>query len=278
MIPFGVLALADSLDGVASQPRPLLAFVVGWAVVMGPWLVKNVIDTGNPVYPLGYRVFHGRHWDEAMQTKWQAAHGPRADLTARSCAASLVDVAGRSDWQSPLYVALAPLALLRPGSRRLALAPLGLSRPTSSHVVAVDSPARPVLAAAPADPGRPRRPGRRLGPAPGLVDPAGPDPRDRLALRTWPTSRRALAGFNEWTGDLTFLRRDLPERLNPPLATLDAELPPDARVLLVGQAAVFHLDRTRSSTTRCSTRRRSRQLASGKDVGRLPSGTSRSRI
>ena len=35
--------------------------------------------------------------------------------------ASIVDVAGRSDWQSPLYVALAPLALFRPGSRRLAV-------------------------------------------------------------------------------------------------------------------------------------------------------------
>ena len=30
-------------------------------------------------------------------------------------------MAGRSDWQSPLYVALAPLALFRAGSRRLAL-------------------------------------------------------------------------------------------------------------------------------------------------------------
>ena len=33
---------------------------VGWAVVMAPWLIKNVIDTGDPVYPLGYRFFHGR--------------------------------------------------------------------------------------------------------------------------------------------------------------------------------------------------------------------------
>ena len=30
--------------------------------------------------------------------------------------------------------------------------------------------------------------------------------------------------------------------LNPPLARLDADLPPGARVLLVGQAAVFHLN------------------------------------
>jgi hypothetical protein len=51
----------------------------------------------------------------------------------------------------------------------------------------------------------------------------------------------ALAGLNEWTGDLNFLRRDLPERLNGPLASLDARLAPDSRVLLVGQAAVFHV-------------------------------------
>jgi hypothetical protein len=51
----------------------------------------------------------------------------------------------------------------------------------------------------------------------------------------------ALAGLNEWTGDIDFLRRDIPLRLNRPLATLDAKLPPDAHILLVGQAAVFHV-------------------------------------
>ena len=54
----------------------------------------------------------------------------------------------------------------------------------------------------------------------------------------------ALAGLNEWTGDLVFLRRDIPRRWNASLASLDAELPPDAHPLLVGQAAVFHLDHT----------------------------------
>ena len=33
----------------------------GVAVMVGPWLVKNVVDTGNPVYPLAYRVFGGRY-------------------------------------------------------------------------------------------------------------------------------------------------------------------------------------------------------------------------
>ena len=40
---------------IASRMRSAAAFgcfVLGWAIVMGPWLAKNVIDTGNPVYPL----------------------------------------------------------------------------------------------------------------------------------------------------------------------------------------------------------------------------------
>lgn len=51
-----------------------------------------------------------------------------------------------------------------------------------------------------------------------------------------------LAGLNEWTGNLVFLRRDIPRRWNAALARLDALLPPDATPLLVGQAAVFHLN------------------------------------
>ena len=50
----------------------------------------------------------------------------------------------------------------------------------------------------------------------------------------------ALTGLNEWTGNLTRLRTDLPRRLNPPLAAIDRELPQDAKILLVAQAAVFH--------------------------------------
>src|SRR5262249_19280043 len=78
-------------------------------------------DTGNPVYPLGWAVFGGRNWDRARETQWHGAHGPKP-IAVSQFWESIVDVAGRSDFQSPLYVLLAPLALLRPGSRRLALA------------------------------------------------------------------------------------------------------------------------------------------------------------
>jgi hypothetical protein len=52
----------------------------------------------------------------------------------------------------------------------------------------------------------------------------------------------ALTGLNEWTGDLHVLRTRVPTMTNPALAQLDAQLPANAKVLLVGQAAVFHLN------------------------------------
>src|SRR5207237_10539207 len=115
VLPFGVLAAVQAVRHRSA--RILVGYVAGWAVVMAPWLGKNLIDTGNPVYPLAYRVFGGQHWDAAQDAKCWRAHGPRP-IAAGDLAASLVDVAGRSDWQSTHYVARAPLALSRPPSRR----------------------------------------------------------------------------------------------------------------------------------------------------------------
>lgn len=41
-------------------PRTLVFFVAGILLAMLPWLLRNLSDTGNPVYPLGWSVF-GRY-------------------------------------------------------------------------------------------------------------------------------------------------------------------------------------------------------------------------
>jgi hypothetical protein len=51
-----------------------------------------------------------------------------------------------------------------------------------------------------------------------------------------------LAGITEWTRDLSAMRREIPTALNRPLIAMDTKLPRDARILLVGPAAVFHLE------------------------------------
>lgn len=238
VIPFGLVGLADSCRH--RSVRPVIAYVLGWAIVMTPWLAKNLADTGNPVYPLGYRVFGARHWDEARERQWERAHGPRP-VSAAALWSSIVDVAGRSDWQSPLYVAFAPLVLVRRDSRRLVT---GLSVYTAYLFLTwwllthrLDRFWLPIL--------------------PGLAILSGFGA-DWSRSMAWGILRgtilaiaifgnfidcsTALTGLNEWTRNLAFLRHDLPRRLNPPLALIDRELPATAKVLLIGQAAVFHLD------------------------------------
>lgn len=239
VIPLGAVALLASI--LRRSPAMVIAFVLGWAVVMTPWLAKNVLDTGNPVYPLGYSVFGGRHWSPEQDAKWSRAHGPRP-VSAAALGSSLVDVAGRSDWQSPLYVALAPLAFLRRGTRREAAVLWGfvlylfatwwlLTHRLDRFWLPLLPPFA-ILAGLGADWVRSRVWTATLALVLGLAI---------LANLTYDST--ALVGLNEWTGDLNALRTDIPERLNPPLARLDAILPKSAKVLLVGQAAVFHLDR-----------------------------------
>ncbi len=237
VIPFGAIALVECAR--RRSATPLLAYAAGWAIVIGPWLVKNVVDTGNPVYPLADGLFHSRHWSPDREAKWLNVHGPRK-IHAVDLWPSVVDVAGRSDWQSPLYVALVPLAFLRAGSRRFAYWLAGyavylfltwwlLTHRLDRFWLPI-LPALAVLAGLGAD-WTTRRGWLILR---GLVV--------AFALFTNLTYvSTALAGLNEWTGDLRFLRDDIPKRLNPPLAQLDAELPRDAKILLVGQASVFHL-------------------------------------
>ena len=237
VIPFGALALGV---GVARRSWAIpLAFGVGLSLAAGPWLAKNVVDTGNPVYPLGWKVFGGQPWDAARDAKWAAVHGPRpASLDA--LLTSLVDVAGRSDWQSPLFLALAPLALLRPGTRRAAGALWGYA----AYIFAtwwllthrLDRFWLPILAPLSVLAGLGADWTRRRGWSAVLALILAPAV---FANFTYDTT--ALVALNDWTDDLETLRTSVPELLNPPLARLDAELPPTSRILFVGQAAVFHL-------------------------------------
>jgi hypothetical protein len=238
VIPFGLLAVADSWR--CRSTSPMLAYVLGWSIVMAPWLTRNAVDHSNPVYPLGYSVFHGAHWDPAREAQWVRVHGPKT-ATLEAFWSSLVDVAGRSDWQSPLYVAFAPLAVMVHRSRRFIvvlagyLAYLFLTWWFLTH--RIDRfwlpllPCLAILAGLGADWSE-AWPWRMLRGFILMV----------VLICNFTDSSTALTGLNEWTASLPFLRSDLPRRLNPPLSAIDSGLPADAKILLVGQAAVFHMN------------------------------------
>lgn len=108
-------------SGVTNR-QVFTAYMVGIVLTIGPWIVKNLVETGNPVYPLGYSVFGGRDLDDSLAEKWRKGHArPRAGSIlgeARDLCSKVFDVAAVNDWQSPLMFALAPLAFLWPTDRQ----------------------------------------------------------------------------------------------------------------------------------------------------------------
>ncbi len=128
-----------------STVKALLAFGVGVAITIGPWLLKNVVETGNPVYPLAYGLFGGRDWDASSHAKWRRGHSPKSFALIngeverkrnevdgenseenrqngdgegkikevhRTLVEYFIDVTAMADWLSPLLFGLAPLAWL----------------------------------------------------------------------------------------------------------------------------------------------------------------------
>ena len=233
VIPFGLWAIWTR------SPKNVLAFAIGLSVAIGPWFVKNIIDTGNPVYPLANGLFHGKPWSDAREAKWQNAHGakPPSWVALRD---GVLDVAGRSDWQSGLYVALVPLAFLRKESRKAAMVLMAYSL----YIFAtwfvlthrLDRFWLPILVPLAILAGQGAVWSRSLAWQIWLGVVLFVATLTNFAYATTP-----LTAFNEWTGDLVAMRSSVPKLLNAPLAMIDEMLPADAKPLLVGQAAVFHL-------------------------------------
>ena len=117
-----VLSRSPKRNGSGEAPmrvvRLAVAFCCGVALTIGPWLLKNLAETGNPVYPLGYSVFGGEDWSESDNLKWRAAHSS-SDFSVSDLANRVLDIVSRNDWQSPLVFGLAPLALLVSSRRRV---------------------------------------------------------------------------------------------------------------------------------------------------------------
>ena len=67
----GVVLFACAFVGdPALRPRPSALLKMGLvALAIGaPWYVRNVVDTGNPVYPFFYSKLGGRNWDAFQET------------------------------------------------------------------------------------------------------------------------------------------------------------------------------------------------------------------
>ncbi|MFH1024450.1 MAG: glycosyltransferase family 39 protein [Planctomycetota bacterium] len=89
-----------------------------------PWLVRNYVNTGNPVYPFAYALFAG---DPRLEAVWSAAQAARFQAAHAAGGWDPAGMPGRlwgyivaSGWMSAVYAAFLPLLLLRlvPGGGR----------------------------------------------------------------------------------------------------------------------------------------------------------------
>lgn len=79
LITFPLALLALLVRGRWSKRLAALSlFTAGALITFAPWLTRNVMNTGNPLFPLAYRVLGAKAdaWDDALEAKWQRAHGP----------------------------------------------------------------------------------------------------------------------------------------------------------------------------------------------------------
>ena len=101
----------------------LALFGAAVLLAVGPWLVKNAVETGNPVFPLAYSVFGGEGRDAAMDAQWRQGHSapPYSSVSHRlsDLIVKLTDVAANNDWHSALMFGLAPIAVLASWRRRV---------------------------------------------------------------------------------------------------------------------------------------------------------------
>ena len=91
---------------------PAAAFSLGVAAMIAPWLLKNLAETGNPVYPLAYSVFGGNEWSPEMDARWKPAHAA-SEHDFRRIPEHILGAAVYNKWTSGLLFALAiPSVLL----------------------------------------------------------------------------------------------------------------------------------------------------------------------
>ena len=241
VLPLGLVAVLgsawDGNDTRAQWKRRAIALIAGITLTIGPWLAKNTWETGNPVYPLAYSVFGGHDWNAESDAKWKRAHSPDhyqlSDLGTK-----IIDVTLKADWQSPLAFGFAPLALLWCFQRRFCWSLWGyvlylfgtwwlLTHRLDRFWVPL-IPVTSLLAGIAM--GELRRPGVRWF----TISVVG-----LAALFNWAFMTTSLCGYNAYRLDLQVAADQTAEITAPESVLLNRALPPEAKVLCVGEAELF---------------------------------------
>ncbi len=91
--PLVVFAVIEAFRSKTSRVSPLV-MLFGTILALAPWLTKNLVATGNPVFPLASRWFGYSDdvWDSGAEKRWIDGHQPQeAESTLRHRLTKLTD-------------------------------------------------------------------------------------------------------------------------------------------------------------------------------------------
>lgn len=110
-IPAGIAMLAMIRRGEASWMQSAIARCAGACiaglVMIGPWLVRNWLASGNPVFPQGAGVFGAGPWTELELARWAAGHHSDLSLASRAALLASDRGYGHAQWWITPWFALA---------------------------------------------------------------------------------------------------------------------------------------------------------------------------
>ncbi len=133
--PTALFLLAPSVGIVllACSPRKrwliaTMACLVAGGITIAPWLIRNELATGNPVFPQMVGVFGSGHWTEAQHAVYAAAHAFEGSLADRFAMLAVPDRDGvnhvsrfrgltNGQWGITVLLGLIGLAVLIAGRR-----------------------------------------------------------------------------------------------------------------------------------------------------------------
>ena len=222
-------------------------------LLVAPWLVKNLAFTGNPVYPLLYSVFGGGDWSALQDARWLAAHSPKGGLAWQQWARHVFTLLFSNENVTLLSFVFVPFALAaRPRAKRLLFVVAYAALYVFLWFVAthrIDRFALPALAVMGAASGAglfalARGWVRRLAAAAAVI------------LLSANLLYMAAVYGHVLQIDLSvplfgsyedYLLRKMP--VYPACVYVNENVPPGAKVLMVGEAETFYFDVACSSTT-----------------------------
>jgi hypothetical protein len=84
---------------------PLYMLLIG-LLVASPWLIRNAVWCGNPVFPLLTKQLGKAHWDDGQVERFNAAHAPREDQRSAGARLSALGQQVLTDyrWGTPMLI------------------------------------------------------------------------------------------------------------------------------------------------------------------------------